>query len=144
MKCYRCNNELDDKDEVCPKCGSKVIRYKAKEKVRVEKVNDENYGLEYYNFALGCLITKAISIFIAFIFPINLIIPWTLISLIFACVSKFKYKYNKSLIIMIIDIVLIIIEIVIFILCILFIKKLFIISSPFLNNIINGIIDMFK
>ena len=144
MKCYRCNNELDGSEEVCPKCGSKVIKYKAKEKVRVEKVNNENYGLDYYRFALGCLITKALSIFIAIVFPLNLIIPWTLISLIFACVSKFKYKYDKSLIIMIIDIIIIVVEIVILILCILSIKKLFLISSPFLKNIINGIIDMFS
>ncbi len=144
MKCYRCNNEINDNDEVCSKCGSKVIKYKAKEKVRVERVNNENYGEDYFNFALGCLITKVISIFIAFIFPLNLVIPWTLISLVFASISKFKYKYNKSLIIMIIDIVLIVIEITIIVLCILFIKKLFIISSPFLSNIINGIIDMFN
>lgn len=144
MKCYRCNNEINNDEDICHKCGSKVVKYKAKEKVRVERVNDENYGEDYFNFALGCLITKVISIFIAFIFPLNLVIPWTLISLIFACVSKFKYKCNKSLIIMIVDIVLIVIEITIVILCILFIKKLFVISSPFFNNIINGIIDMFK
>lgn len=144
MKCYRCNNELSDSDEYCSKCGSKVINYKAKEKVRVKKINDENYGKDYYNFALGCLITKALSIFIAFIFPINLIIPWTLISLIFACVSKFKYKYDKSLIIIIIDIIIIVIEIALLVLCILFIKKLLIISSPFLKNIIDGITSMFN
>ena len=144
MKCYRCNNELKDEDEYCSKCGSKVIKYKAKEKVRVERVNDSNYGVDYYNFALSCLITKLLSIILAFFFPFTFIIPWTLISLIFACVSKFKYKYNKSLVIMIIDIVIIVLEIILIILCVLFIKKLILISSPFFKNIIDGIIDIFK
>ena len=144
MKCYRCNNELNDEDEKCPKCGSKVIKYKAKEKVRPVRIDNTNYGREYYNFALGCLITKAVSIILSGILPFNLIIPWTLISLIFSCVSKFKYKYDKAIVIMIIDIIIIVIEIVLFILFILFFKKLLVISSPFFKNIINGIIDMFS
>ena len=144
MKCYRCNNELNDEDKVCPKCGSKVIKYKAKEKVKVERIDNNDYGRDYYNFALGCLITKGLSIFLAFIIPLNLIIPWTLISLIFALVSKIKYKYDKSIILLIIDIIIIILEIVLLILCILFIKKLFVISSPFLKNIFDGITSMFN
>lgn len=114
MKCYRCNNILNENDEVCNKCGSMVIKYKSKEKVKVEKVK-KNYSNEYYNFSIGCIITRFISYFVFLIFPINIIIPWLLISLIFSLAGYFKFNDKRNLKIIIIDGVLIILEIVLFI-----------------------------
>ena len=110
MKCYRCNNELNDDDEVCSKCGSKVVKLKKKREVR-----DFNYSNEYYGFAISALITKIFSVLLAFISIINLLVPWLLLSLIFSLVGLIKYKDKRNIKIIIIDGILIVIEIILII-----------------------------
>ena len=116
MKCYRCNNELKEDYIVCPKCGSKVIKLNKKTKVK-----NTNYSTDYYNFAVGCLITKSLSLFLAFLSLMNLFFPWTLTSLIFSLAGYIKYKDKRNIKIIIIDVVIIIVEVVLFIL---FFKKI--------------------
>ena len=90
MKCYRCNNELKDNEEFCPECGSKVVKLKNKRIIRKMDVKDE-----FYSFALSCLITKFLSVFLIFFSLLNLVFPWLLLSFIFALVGLLKYKMLK-------------------------------------------------
>ncbi len=116
MKCYRCNYELEDSDEYCPKCKSKVVKLNKK---KIKKNN--NFMNDYYNFAVSCLITKSLSIILAFISIINLFFPWLLLSLGFSIIGLIKYNDKRNIKIIIIDSILIIIEILLFIL---FFKKI--------------------
>ena len=124
MKCYRCNNILNESDTVCSKCGSKVIKYTAPKKEKTNKVK-KDYSNEYYNFSIGCIITRFISYLVFLVFPINIIIPWLFISLIFSLVGYFKFNDKRNLKIIIIDGVLIILEIVLFIIIYKFVNNLF-------------------
>ena len=125
MKCYRCNNKLNEDDKVCSKCGSKVIRYKAKPKTRTKNNKNENYNNEYYDFAIGCIITRFISYLLAFILPFNLIIPWLLMSFVFSIFGYVKYNDKKYIKLIIIDICLIVLELILFIVFFKFIINLF-------------------
>lgn len=116
MKCYRCSYELSDKDDVCPECGSKVVKLKNK-KMKVERPPQD----EFYGFAVGCLITKLLSGFLVFFSVLNLVFPWLLISFIFALVGLLKYKDRRNIKILIIDGILMLIEIT---LVIIFFKKI--------------------
>ena len=116
MKCYRCNNELNENDEKCSKCGSKVV------KLNKRKINhSKDYSNDYYNFAVGCLITKCLSLFLAFISLMNLFFPWTLTSLIFSLVGLLKYKDKRNIKLIIISSIIIVSEIILFIV---FFKKI--------------------
>ena len=115
MKCYGCNKEVDENEEYCPNCGSKVIRYSSTKKDTYVKDN-YYYSSNYYSLAVSFLITKFISYLVAIIFPMNLIIPWTLLSLIIAIVDFVKYKDRRSIKIIIIDSIIIIIEFILLIL----------------------------
>ena len=110
MKCYACNNIVDENDEKCSKCGAKVIRYSSSKRTNYVK-DDYYYSSNYYSLAVSFLITKFISYLVAIIFPMNLVIPWTLISLIFAIIDYAKYKDRRAIKIIIIDSIIIIIEI---------------------------------
>ena len=115
MKCYRCNNELNDDDKECPKCGSKVIKLNKR-----KKVEDNSYKYEYFGLSISALITKLFSLLLSFLSVFNLIFPWLLLSLVFALVGYFKYKDKRNIKLIIIDLVLIIGEIL---LIIIFFKK---------------------
>ena len=115
MKCYRCNNELNDNDEYCSKCGSKVV------KLNNKKIVNKNYSNDYYYFALGCLVTKFISPLLAFISLFNLFFPWATLSLIFSLVGYLKYKDNRNIKLIIISSIIIFLELLIIIL---FFKKI--------------------
>ncbi|MBR4178739.1 MAG: hypothetical protein IKR57_05290 [Bacilli bacterium] len=108
MKCYRCNNELNETDEVCSKCGSKVVKLNNK-----KKVVNKNYSNDYYYFAIGCLITKLISPLLAFISLFNLFFPWAIISLIFSLVGYIRYKDKRNIKLIIISSAIIIIQVLI-------------------------------
>lgn len=110
MKCYRCNNELNENDEKCSKCGSKVV------KLNNKKVVNKDYRNDYYYFAIGCLITKLISPFLAFISLINLIFPWAIISLVFSIVGLVKYKDRRNIKLIVIDSIIIFAELIIILL----------------------------
>ena len=114
MKCYACNNIINENDEVCSKCGTKVIRYSSSNKKEIIK-DDYYYSNNYYSLSVSFLITKFISYLVAIIFPMNLVIPWTLLSLIFAIVDYAKYKDKKSIKIIIIDLIIIAVEIILLI-----------------------------
>ncbi len=120
MKCYRCNNEINDGDKVCSNCGSKVVKYSSKKKEVKRKIKSNVTSFDYYNFAVSLLITKLFSVLLAFISIINLVFPWLLLSLIFSLIGYFKYKDKREIKIIIIDSILIISEIV---LLIIFFKK---------------------
>ena len=114
MKCYACNNIVDENDEVCSKCGTKVIRYSSSKKKNIIK-DDYYFSNNYYSLAVSFLITKFISYLVAIIFPMNLVIPWTLLSLVFAIVDYVKFKDKREIKIIIIDSIIIIIEIMLLI-----------------------------
>ena len=116
MKCYRCNNELKDNEEFCPECGSKEKKKKNKRIIRKMDVKDE-----FYSFALSCLITKFLSVFLIFFSLLNLVFPWLLLSFIFALVGLLKYKDKRNVKILIIDGILMLIEII---LILVFFKKI--------------------
>ena len=110
MKCYRCNNELSDNDEVCSKCGSKVIKLNKK-----KNVVNKDYKEDYYRFSISCIITKFFSFILAFIAPTMLYIPWIIMSLIFSLVGLFKYKDKRNIKLIIIDAILLFLEVFIII-----------------------------
>ena len=109
MKCYRCSHELSDTDEVCPSCGSKVVKLKNK-KVEVRDVKGD-----YYNFSVGLIITKLLSFLLMFLSYMYLLFPWTLISLIFSSIGLIKYKDKRHIKLIIIDAIIIIGEIIVII-----------------------------
>lgn len=111
MKCYRCNYELKETGEICPKCKSKVVKLNKKKIKKYKNPKDD-----YYTFAVSCLITKSLSIILAFISLINLFFPWLLISLVFSIIGLIKFNDKRNIKIIVIDIVLIIIEILFFVL----------------------------
>lgn len=117
MKCYRCNNILDEDDIVCSKCGSKVV--KLQNKKPKYKTNTKE---EFYNFAVSLLVTKFFSLILAFFSLLNLVFPWLLLSITFALIGLFKFKDKRNIKIIVIDTIIIITEIV---LLIIFYKKIF-------------------
>jgi len=114
MKCYACNNEVNENDEKCSKCGAKVIRYSSSKKTNIVK-DDYYYSSNYYSLSVSFLITKFISYLVAIIFPTNLVIPWTLLSIVFAIIDYCKFKDRRAIKIIIIDSIIIVIEIVLLI-----------------------------
>lgn len=115
MKCYACNNEVNESDETCSKCGAKVIRYSSTKKENIVK-SDYYYSSNYYSLSVSFLITKFISYLVAIIFPGNLVVPWTLLSLVFAIIDYVKYKDRRVIKIIIIDSIIILVQLVLLIL----------------------------
>ena len=110
---YRCNNELSSEDNYCSKCGSKVIKYSSNNKKIVRKYKSRTNKDDFFNFSLGCIITKFLSIFLVLLFPINIFIPWLLISIIFSLIGLIKFHDKRNIFLIVLDVIFIIIEILI-------------------------------
>jgi len=130
MFCSKCGNENNKESKYCAVCGASLLENQPIEQhqtnKKLENTRLSNTPLSF--ISLGCLIMQVIVL--SFIKNIGILsfltnIPWILISLVLAIISKCKNNDKLSGIMMIIDIIGIILFIIWMIIGLLFFSFVF-------------------
>lgn len=127
MYCSKCGKENDNTGKFCGNCGEKI---EIKEQVQnINIKNNKKMGSTNLSIIslIFCILQFAAT-FIASEIPILEFlynIPWVLISLVLAIISRCKYKDTMSLVLIIIDSILIILMIIGVIILLWFFSSLF-------------------
>lgn len=135
MYCNKCGTKNENDSIYCVNCGNKLVNNN-------EIVNNSNNSInsnglvEKTNLSIAslvCLGIKFLSIFVGFVSSSKWFfeLPWLLISLVLAIISRVKYKDKMSKILIIVDSILLVIEIILFII-------IMIILSIFISEVVGG------
>ncbi|MBR6690647.1 MAG: zinc ribbon domain-containing protein [Bacilli bacterium] len=126
MYCKNCGRENNNIDKFCNNCGENLYENKEltlpkEKKNKLSHTTLSLLSLIFCAFKIAVIVLPDKLIYLSFLRNI----PWILISLVLAIVSRCKYKDTMSLIMIIIDIVLIILLLIVMIIMTFFLLNLF-------------------
>ena len=135
MYCNKCGTKNENDSNYCINCGNKLENNNVIFNNSNNSINNDGV-VEKTNLSIAslvCLGIKFLSVFVGFISSSKWFfeLPWLLISLVLAIISRVKYKDKMSKILIIVDSILLVIEIILFII-------VMIILTIFVSEMIEG------